>query len=243
VRAGRRIVLVHGGGPEVTQRAEELHLATERRDGQRVTGDAMLTVVVEVLAGRVNVRIANALSGAGVPAVGLSATSGHLLRVVPGGDPPGSLGWVGRPVGVHRRLLDRLLDDGFTPVIAPLARDEQGQVYNVNADLAAAALAASLGADLSLVTDVPSVRDAAGRPIPHLTETAARRLIDHGVATDGMIPKLRAAHLALLGGAASAWIGDWAGLLADPASHGTRLTAGPAPARAASLSTPLRGGS
>jgi len=225
VRGGRAVVVVHGGGPEVSKRAQELGLRTEQRDGLRVTSTEMLDVVVEVLAGRVNNRLVAALVAGGVPAIGLSGVSGRLLSVVPSGDPPGTLGWVGDPSAVDPRWLRRTLSDGFTPVVAPLGVDPSGHVRNVNADLAAGAIAAALGADLLLLTDVPSVRDGDGRAVPTLTPAEAHRLVGRGVALGGMIPKLDAAARSLSAGARSAWIGDLDGLgPAGPAAGaGTRL--------------------
>jgi len=212
VGSGRPLVLVHGGGEEVTHRAAELGLPTEKRNGQRITNDTMLEVVCEVLVGRVGVRLVNALEGAGVPAVGLSGVSGRMIHVKPAGAPAGSLGWVGVPDRVRPTLLRGLLDDGITPVIAPLGTDGAGGVYNVNADLAAGAIAGALGARLLLLTDVPAVRDASGDPIELLGESHARQLLDAGTAHDGMIPKLEAAIAGLHGGASSVWVGDLAGL-------------------------------
>ena len=227
MRRGQPLVVVHGGGDEVTQRAESLGLPTDRREGQRVTTGPMLEVVVEVLAGRVNVRLVNALSGAGVPSVGLTGVSAGLLAVIPDGHPPGSLGWVGRPTGARVRLLRKLLDEGVVPVIAPLGSDGNGGVFNVNADWAASAIAAALAAPLWMLTDVAAVRGANGRPIGRLTPPEAGRLRSSGVATDGMIPKLDAALSALRGGAPFAWIGDLAGLPVDDSSpvRGTTIAA------------------
>ena len=206
-RRGRSLVVVHGGGDEVTERAAALGLATEKRDGQRVTDEATLEVVVEVLAGRVNARLTNALEGAGVPAVGLTGVSGGLLRVRPAGVPPGSLGWVGDPTAVTTRLLRKLHAEGFVPVLASLGADADHRIHNVNADLAAAAVAGAMRAALFLVTDVPGVKDASGAVRPSVSPAEARRLIATGVATDGMAPKLEAALRATAHGAPVAWIG------------------------------------
>jgi len=224
VHAGVPTIVVHGGGEEITERAAALGLPTQRIAGQRVTDAAMLEVVIEVLGGRINHRILTALQRAGVPALGLSGASGRLLSAVPLGEPPGALGFVGRPAGVRSRVVRALLEEGWTPVVAPLASGPGGQLLNVNADLAAAALAGSLGAHLALVTDVPAVRDADGRALARLRPDGVRALIAGGVATDGMIPKLESALEALSAGAASAWIGDLDGLArpGEPRT-GTRL--------------------
>jgi acetylglutamate kinase len=212
VHAGVPTVVVHGGGEEITERADALGLPTERVRGQRVTDAAMLEVVIEVLGGRINHRLVAAIQRAGVPAFGLSGTSGRLLTAEPMGDPPGSLGYVGRPTAVRARILRTLFESGWTPVIAPLGSGPGGSVYNVNADLAAAALAGSLSGDLALLTDVPGVRDRAGAVLPSLSLDQIPGLLSDGTATGGMIPKLEAASTALTEGALSVWIGDLPGL-------------------------------
>jgi acetylglutamate kinase len=227
-RSGREVVVVHGGGEEVTERATALGLPTVKVDGQRVTDAALLDVVVEVLAGRVNGRIVNALTDAGVPAVGLTGLSGRLLPVKPAGDPPGSLGLVGEPTGARTRILRTLLDEGYTPVVAPIGTDHDGGVYNVNADVAAAAIASALGAEMLLITDVPAVLDATGASIRSLGPKDLEALLRTGAVTGGMIPKLNSALRAVHGGARSAWIGSVAGLADDgPApTAGTRIVPG-----------------
>ena len=221
-RMGRRLVIVHGGGDEVSERAAALGLPTEKRLGQRVTSAPMLEVVLEVLAGRVNARIVGRLNGLRVRAVGLSGLSGNLLTVAPAGDPPGSLGHVGRPAKVRAELLSALLGAGFVPVIAPIGADPQGRAMNVNADLAAGAIAKGLGADLWLVTDVPGVRDRSGALVDPLSVAEARRLVAAGIADGGMVPKLEAAEMALTSGN-TVWIGDLDGLSASPRASGTTL--------------------
>jgi acetylglutamate kinase len=175
----------------------------------------------------VNGRIVNALTDAGVPAVGLTGVSGRLLPVKPAGNPPGSLGLVGEPTGARTRLLSTLLREGYTPVLAPVGTDQDGGVYNVNADVAAAAVAAALRAELLLVTDVPAVRDSEGHEIRSVGARDAEALLGSGVVTDGMIPKLTSAVRAVVGGARSAWIGSVDGLGGDgpSGSAGTRVVA------------------
>lgn len=240
VRHGRPVVLVHGGGDEVTARATALGIPTVKRDGLRVTSDAVLEVVAEVLAGRVNVRVTNALEGAGVPAVGLTGLSARLLLVTPAGTPPGALGWVGEPRLVHTRLLAKLLEEGLTPVVAPLGSDGAGGVYNVNADLVATALAGALRARALLVTDVDAVHAADGRSRAELSVAEARRLIADGVATHGMVPKLTAALRGLADGAAGVWIGALGGLGDDGPLPGAGTWVGPAPSLAPMLIRPSR---
>jgi len=224
VRKGSRLVIVHGGGEEVTERAGALGLPTHKHQGQRITSAPMLEVVLEVLAGRVNTRLVAALQSAGVPAVGLAGTSGRILGVRPAGTPRGSLGFVGEPTVARVGLLRTLLDQGFTPVVAPVGIDARGQVYNVNADLAASALARALRADLYLVTDVPGVLGASGRLLRRLTVAQARRMIGRGVASGGMIPKLEAASYALRAGSL-VWIGNLEGLSTRRRGSGTLIAA------------------
>ncbi|MGI0053511.1 MAG: acetylglutamate kinase [Thermoplasmata archaeon] len=207
--AGRGLapVLVHGGGEEITDRAEALGLRTSKLAGQRVTSAPMLEIVIEVLAGRINGRLTAALGRAGVGAIGLTGASDGLLAVRPAGDPPGTLGFVGIPDSVRPRALRALRSAGFVPVLAPIGVDRAGQLFNVNADLAAGAVASALGSDLWLLTDVPGVLDRAGRVAHELPPGRARRWLEEGTVTDGMIPKLQAAVRALLEGAPAAWIG------------------------------------
>ncbi|MCI4349758.1 MAG: acetylglutamate kinase [Thermoplasmata archaeon] len=234
VRTGRPIVIVHGGGDEVTERAGALGLPTEKRAGQRITSAPMLEIVLEVLGGRVNARLVGALGVAGVAAVGVSGLSDRLLLVRPAGSPPGSLGFVGEPVRVRPSVLSSLLGRGFVPVVAPLGADASGQAYNVNADLAAGAIARALRADLFLVTDVPGVLAADGHILRTLTVARARELVAEGVARDGMVPKLEAAERALTPGSAS-WIGDLPALGGDPPTGGTRILPGARPPAPAAL--------
>jgi acetylglutamate kinase len=241
-RAGRDVVVVHGGGDEVTERAAELGLPTRKVDGQRVTDRAHLDVVIEVLAGRINARVVNALADAGVPSVGLSGHSGRLLPVRLAGTPPGSLGLVGEPTGARVRILRTLLSEGYTPVVAPIGTDHEGGLYNVNADLAAGAIAAALGADFLMITDVPHVRDADGSPVRSVPLADVPAFLASGAARDGMIPKVTAAVQALSGGAASAWIGTLEGLGdAGPAmGAGTRFLPSARPRAVPLLPAPVR---
>jgi acetylglutamate kinase len=241
-RAGREVVVVHGGGEEVTERATALGLPTRKVEGQRVTDAGLLEVVIEVLAGRVNARVVNALTDAGVPAVGLTGLSGRLLPVQPAGDPPGSLGFVGEPTGARVRILRTLLDEGYTPVVAPIGTDQDGGVFNVNADRAAGAIAAAMGAELVLLTDVPAVRSDDGAEIRSVAGSEVEALVAAGTVRDGMIPKLRSAARAVAAGAPSAWVGNLSGLGDDgPNSDvGTRIRPSLPARRAALLPVPTR---
>ncbi|MCI4323050.1 MAG: acetylglutamate kinase [Thermoplasmata archaeon] len=241
-RAGRWLVVVHGGGDEVTDRAASLGLTTERHQGRRVTSLPMLEVVTEVLAGRINSRLVAALTKGGVDALGMTGVSQRLVTVTPAGTPKGSLGYVGTPRRVNSAALRTLLATGSVPVVAPLGIDSSGTVRNVNADEMAAAFAGALGAELFLLTDVEGVRGPNGRPVAELSIATARQWIRNSTAKDGMVPKLEGAIAAVEQGAVAIRIGPTA--LLTGAEGGTRIVADPkiaaAPPSLVSPATPSR---
>lgn len=223
----RPVVLVHGGGRRMTEWLDRLGVPSRFEGGLRVTDAAALEVAAAVLRGVVNSELVAALRDRGCDAVGLSGVDGGLLIAerVP------DVGLVAHVVGLRRDLLDALLVTGQVPVVAPLARDESGVVCNVNADDAAAGIAAGLGArQLVLLTDVDGVRDADGRRLDTLTAGEAETLIATGVIGGGMVPKVRAALAALAWDDAEAIIADSSApgalvrALEDP-SFGTRIGA------------------
>ena len=223
----RPVVLVHGGGKRITEWLERLGVPSRFEDGLRVTDAQSLEVAAAVLRGVVNSELVSGLRDLGVDAVGLSGVDGGLLIAerIP------HLGFVASVVGLRRDLLDAILVGGQVPVVAPLARDADGMVCNVNADDAAAGIAAGLGArQLVLLTDVDGVRDADGCRLDSLTAGEAEALIDSGVIAGGMVPKIRAALGALGWSGSEAIIADAAApgalerALADP-TFGTRITA------------------
>jgi len=230
----RPIVLVHGGGKRMTEWLDRLGVPTRFEGGLRVTDPAALEVAAAVLRGVVNSELVAALRDVGCDAVGLSGVDGGLLI----GQRLPDVGLVATVVGVRRDLLDSLLVAGQVPVVAPLARDEEGIVCNVNADDAAAGIAAGLGArQLVLMTDVDGIRDAAGHRLASITADEAEALIADGTIHGGMVPKVKAALAALTWEGAEAIIADasapdaLARALGDPA-FGTRVSA-PAHAGAA----------
>lgn len=223
----RPVVLVHGGGKRITEWLERLGVPSRFEGGLRVTDPAALEVAAAVLRGVVNSELVSGLRSLGVDAVGLSGVDGGLLIAerIP------ELGLVARVVGLRRDLLDAILVGGQVPVVAPLARDEDGIVCNVNADDAAAGIAAGLGArQLVLMTDVDGVRDAEGRRLDTLTVGEAEALIESGVIKGGMVPKIRAALAAVTWEGSEAIIADSAAeralerSLGEP-TFGTRITA------------------
>jgi len=224
----RPVVLVHGGGKRITEWLDRLGVKSTFEGGLRVTDAAALEVAAAVLRGVVNSELVSTLRDVGVDAVGLSGVDGGLLIAerVP------NLGLVAHVVGLRRDLIDAILVGGQVPVVAPLARDEQGIVCNVNADDAAAGIAAGLGArQLVLLTDVDGIRDANGARLDSITADEAEALIARGVIEGGMVPKVRAALLALTWPGSEAVIADSSApgalerSLNDP-SFGTRVTAG-----------------
>jgi acetylglutamate kinase len=223
----RPIVLVHGGGKRVTEWLERLGVKTRFENGLRVTDPEALEVAAAVLRGVVNSELVAALRDAGCDAVGLSGVDGGLLI----GQRVPDLGLVATVTGLRRDLLDSLMVGGQVPVVAPLARDELGVVCNVNADDAAAGIAAGLGArQLVLMTDVDGVRDASGRRLASITPAEAEALIADGTISGGMVPKVRAALAALAWDGAEAIISDGSApdalvrSLTDP-TFGTRVSA------------------
>ncbi len=194
---GLDLVVVHGGGRQITQMLDRVGHSARFVDGQRVTDAATLEVVEMVLGGSLNqelVRLVNHLGGA---AVGITGCDGGLARAR---ITRPELGLVGEVVSVDRTVIDRLLP-AFIPVVAPLATGPDGTALNVNADVFAAKLAQALGAEkLVLLTDTAGVLDRDRNLIPSLTDTEARALIAAGVITGGMIPKVENALAALAAG-------------------------------------------
>lgn len=206
-------VIVHGGGRAIASLQERLGLQPIMVDGLRVTDAASLEVAQMVLSGQTNKQIVAALFAAGVTAVGLSGVDGGLLRCVKKEHSAMDLGYVGEIVGVQPALLQQLVAQGVVPVISPISLGLDGQIYNVNADEAAAALAAALSAGLlSFVSNVPGVLDLTGQPLPHLSARETEQLIVTGIIHGGMVPKVRAALDGLAKGVACARIVDLHGL-------------------------------
>jgi len=224
----RPVVIVHGGGKRITEWLDRLGVPTRFEGGLRVTDARAIEVAAAVLRGVVNSELVAALRDLGVDAVGLSGVDGGLLV----GERVAGLGLVAHVVGIKRDLLDAVLVGGQVPVVAPLARDEDGIVCNVNADDAAAGLAAGLGArQLVLMTDTDGIRGADGAKIAALAAGEAEALIADGTISGGMVPKIRAALAGIAARGAEAVICDAAtpGALAralDDPTFGTRIRAG-----------------
>ena len=197
-------VVVHGGGKQMTRYLTEHNVESKFVDGLRVTSPEVVDAVLKVFAGTVNHLLVSSLVGQGADAVGLSGIDACLTEAVQLNP---ELGAVGKVVKANAKVLDVLTANGFLPVVACVAGDRQGNIYNVNADQMAVACAVGFGASkLLFLTDVDGVRGADGQVIPVLTLAQSQRLIADGVATGGMQAKLNAAGAALSGGVAEVLI-------------------------------------
>jgi acetylglutamate kinase len=201
---GIRIVVVHGGGPQINRMLERVGIQSTFSGGLRITDDETMDVVEMVLGGGVNQEIVGLICQHGGRAIGLSGKDDRFMRAerlerVEAKDEHGhpilvDLGRVGEVRHVETGVLDQLAANGFVPVIAPIAVDDQGRSLNVNADTAAGAIAGALRATkLVLMTDVEGVKTKSGELLSSLDAPEAERLIGDGVITGGMIPKVRCA--------------------------------------------------
>jgi acetylglutamate kinase len=201
-RAGRNIVIVHGGGATISEWLARAGIEARFVRGLRATDEASLEIVVAVLAGLVNKTLVAQLSALGAPAIGISGADAMVLQARRYDD---ELGFVGQIERVNPYAVEELLRLGHLPVIAPIAIEaDGGQLLNTNADTAAGEIAAALKAEsLIFLTDVEGVLDAEKRLLATLSAEEARALIASGVAEGGMIPKLEAAVRAASSGCAT----------------------------------------
>jgi acetylglutamate kinase len=194
---GINVVVVHGGGKQITSMLDRVGIEARFEQGMRVTDEPTLEVVEMVLAGSLNkelVRLINHLGGAAVGLTGYDGGLAKAARTRP------ELGRVGDVTSIDRGVIDRLIPE-FIPIVAPLAAGDDGQALNVNADVFAARLAQALGAEkLVLLTDIAGVLDGERKLIPTITAAAARDLIAQGTISGGMIPKVENALAALAAG-------------------------------------------
>ncbi len=209
-QVGMRPVIVHGGGPQINQRLEQQGIESQKINGRRVTDAATMEVVEMVLAGSVNKGLVDAIRQAGGRTIGICGKDGGLIRARKIAGPQGEdLGFVGEPERIDPTILGALETAKFIPVIAPIGYDLDGQTYNINADSAAGAIAASLGTRrFLLLTDVAGVLDADKQLLPDLSVGEVKTLIDTKVAVGGMIPKLETCLRALEAGVEAAVIMD-----------------------------------
>ena len=224
---GLNPIVVHGGGPQVDSLLKQLGRESDRIDGMRVTDPATMEVVEMVLGGSVNKSIVNLINQHGGRAIGLTGKDGNLLRaqkllmektLADGTVTQIDLGLVGEVTGVKTDVLEMFTQSDFIPVIAPLGVDEDGQTYNINADLVAGKVAEALGAEkLILLTNISGVLDENKNLLTGLSTQEVDRLIETGVIYGGMIPKVGCALDAVKGGVVSVHIVD------GRVPHATRL--------------------
>ncbi len=204
---GIRVVVVHGGGKQISGMLDRVGLEPNFIDGQRVTDQAALEVVEMVLGGSLNKEIVRLIQHNGGKAIGITGKDGGMVTAVKRPGEP-DLGLVGNVTSVDAAVLEHLLGE-YIPVVAPLAVTSTGQTLNINADPFAAALAIALGArKFVLLSDVEGVRDATGSLITTLSSIHARELIDDGTISGGMIPKVQNALDAVDGGVGKVHIID-----------------------------------
>ena len=205
VDAGVRVVVAHGGGDALSAYLQERGHMPTWVDGLRVTDAATRDAAVVVFRDMVAPALIEDLTAAGVSAFRIAGDNPAVVRVE---QQSPELGYVGRVTQVERSLLDELTARGHVPVLAPLGLGPEGEIYNVNGDEIAEAVARSVSAAVLLfLTDVPAVRDADGQPIHDLSAGRAVKLIQAGIIRDGMVPKVRAA-IGLLDDVDAVWIAD-----------------------------------
>lgn len=220
-QVGIRLCVVHGGGKQLSDLALRLGVEQTIINGRRVTDDATLEMAKMIFAGKINTDILAALRQRGVEAVGLSGVDGNIVHALK--RPPKEVlnqatgeraevdfGHVGDIVEINSRLLCVLLDEGYLPVVSSLGADDDGMVFNINADTIAAEIAVRLQAEkLILLSDVDGIYLREGEPetrLSHLTVDEAEAMIQNGVATGGMMPKLQSIATLLRRGVRSAHI-------------------------------------
>ena len=215
---GMNPVVVHGGGPQIGQLLERIGKKSEFVEGLRVTDSETIDVVEMVLGGLVNKNIVALINAHGGRAVGLSGKDGELIRArklvlrKEGATDDADiveLGYVGEIESINPSVVDTLDEGDFIPVIAPIGAGQDGKTYNINADTVAGKLAVTLGAEkLILLTNAPGVLDQQGELLPGLSESRVEELIQEGVISGGMLPKVRCALDAVSGGVRTATISD-----------------------------------
>jgi acetylglutamate kinase len=208
---GIRPIVVHGGGPEINAWLSKIGIEPQFKNGLRVTDAATMEVVEMVLVGKVNKELVSRINQAGGSAVGLCGTDGKLIVARPA-EAGAGMGFVGDVNSVNPTVLESLISHGYIPVISSVAADETGQTYNINADTVAGEIAAAIGAEkLILLTDTAGILKDYHDPstlIPKVDIPGARNLIDTGIVSGGMIPKVTCCIRSLAQGVRAAHIID-----------------------------------
>ena len=188
---GVKVVLVHGGGPEISDTMKRLGKEAKFVDGLRVTDKETVDIVQMVLAGKINKTLVNLIQMKGGHAVGLSGIDGGIIEATIKNE---ALGYVGTITKIRPQPINDLLEKNYIPVISTVASDRQGNTYNINGDTAAARIAGALDAErLIMMTDIAGIlkdKDDPATLIPQITVEEAKKLYDSGVISGGMIPKV-----------------------------------------------------
>ena len=188
---GVKVVLVHGGGPEINDLMKRVGKVPEFVNGLRVTDKETVDIVQMVLAGKVNKDLVKLIQSKGGHAVGLSGIDGGILEAEVKNE---ALGYVGKITQVRTKPITDLLENHYIPVISTVAADHEGNTYNINGDTAAAVIAGALGAErLIMMTDIAGIladKDDPSTVIPRITVSEAKKLYDRGIISGGMIPKV-----------------------------------------------------
>ena len=188
---GVKVVLVHGGGPEISQTMQKFGKEAKFVGGLRVTDKETVDIVQMVLAGKINKTLVNLIQMKGGHAMGLSGIDGGIIEATMKDE---ALGYVGEITKIRPQPIEALLEKNYIPVISTVASDHQGNTYNINGDTAAARIAGALHAErLIMMTDIAGIlmdKDDPSTLIPHITVDEARKLYDTGVISGGMIPKV-----------------------------------------------------
>ncbi|MDY7006945.1 MAG: acetylglutamate kinase [Cyanobacteriota bacterium] len=207
---GIRPIVVHGGGPEINSWLGKLGIEPQFKDGLRVTDAPTMEVVEMVLVGKVNKEIVSLINQAGGRAIGLCGKDANLIKARPEGRE--GIGFVGEVSNVKIDILESLVDNGYIPVVSSVAADEKGQAYNINADTVAGEIAAAMDAEkLILLTDTAGILEDYHNPdslIVKLDIQEARELIEKGIVSGGMIPKVNCCVRSLAQGVRAAHILD-----------------------------------
>ncbi|MDX8045202.1 acetylglutamate kinase [Gracilibacillus sp. S3-1-1] len=192
-------IIVHGGGPLITKLLQQTGVKTTFVDGLRVTTNDVLDVVEMALSGSMNKGIVRKIREKSGNAIGVSGVDGSLLEAKPVSGKE-DLGFVGEVINVNTKMLENLVSQGLIPVVSPIAIDKTGQRYNINADMAASAVAQALGAKLCFISDIPGIYQEVGgtKQVFHqLNEQKIDALIEQKVIEGGMVPKVKSAIAAL----------------------------------------------
>lgn len=207
---GIKVVLVHGGGPEITEMLGKIGKESKFYNGLRVTDEESAKIVQMVLAGKINKNLVNLLQNIGGKAIGLSGMDGGLIEAKPIDFE--NLGYVGEITNVNTQPILDVLEKGYIPVVSTVGCDKEGNVYNINADTAAAAIAGSLGAEsLISMTDICGIlrdKDDPSTLIPVINVSEAPQLMREGIISGGMIPKIECCIEAIRRGVGKVFVMD-----------------------------------